>query len=55
MAMTLVIAARIRMPLEAAGCVSFRSSAGGITVLEEDDYRHNRRVVSLNDTSHLEP
>ncbi len=55
MAMTFVVAAWIRMPLEAAGYVSLRSSSGGITVLEEDDYWHNRRVVSLNDTSHLEP
>jgi 2,3-bisphosphoglycerate-dependent phosphoglycerate mutase len=54
MAMTFVIAAWIRMPLEAAGYVSFRSTSGGITVLEEDDYWHNRRVASLNDTSHLQ-
>ena len=30
-----------------------RSSSGGITVLEEDDFFHNRTLVSLNDTSHL--
>lgn len=53
--MTFVVAAWIRMPLEAAGYVSFRSTSGGITVLEKDDHWHNRRVVSLDDTSHLEP
>jgi probable phosphoglycerate mutase len=53
MAMTFVICAWIKMPLEAAGHASFRASSGGITVLEEDDFWHNRRVVSLNDTSHL--
>ena len=53
MAMTFVVAAWIRMPIEAAGYVAFSSSSGGITVLEEEDYWHNRRVVSLNDTSHL--
>ena len=41
------------MPIEAAGYVAFRSTSGGITVLREDDYFHNRAVESLNDTSHL--
>ena len=41
------------MSLESADYASFRASSGGITVLEQDDVFHNRRVVSLNDTSHL--
>ena len=54
MALTFVVSAWIRMPLEAAGYVAFRSTSGGITVLHEDDFFHNRAVVSLNDTSHLD-
>ena len=52
-ALTFVIAAWIKMPLEAAGYVNFRSSSGGITHLIEDDYFHNRGVTLLNDTTHL--
>ncbi|MFC9252304.1 histidine phosphatase family protein [Amycolatopsis thailandensis] len=46
-ALTFVIAAWIRMPLEAAGYVDFRGSPGSVTVLREDDYFHNRQVVTL--------
>ncbi|WP_414944756.1 histidine phosphatase family protein [Amycolatopsis sp. cmx-11-32] len=46
-ALTFVIAAWIRMPLESAGYVDFRGSPGSVTVLREDDYFHNRQVVSL--------
>jgi 2,3-bisphosphoglycerate-dependent phosphoglycerate mutase len=53
-ALTFVIAAWIKMPLEAADYVNFHSSSGGITHLIEDDYFHNRRVAGLDDTSHLE-
>ena len=52
-AVTFVIAAWIKMPLEAAGYVNFASSSGGITHLIEDDYFHNRGVAVVNDTSHL--
>lgn len=52
-ALTFVVAAWIHLPLESAGYVNLRSSSGGITVLEQDDFFHNRTVVSLNDTSHL--
>jgi 2,3-bisphosphoglycerate-dependent phosphoglycerate mutase len=50
---TFVIARWIGMPVDALACVSFRVSLGGITHLREDDYFHNRCVMSLNDTSHL--
>ncbi|WP_414936372.1 histidine phosphatase family protein [Amycolatopsis sp. cmx-11-51] len=46
-ALTFVIAAWIRMPLESAGYVDFRGPPGSVTVLREDDYFHNRQVVSL--------
>jgi probable phosphoglycerate mutase len=52
-AMTFVVAAWIRMPLESAGWVNFRSNAGGITHLHEDDELFNRYVMSLNDRTHL--
>jgi 2,3-bisphosphoglycerate-dependent phosphoglycerate mutase len=52
-AMTFVVAAWIGMPLESAGWVSFRSNAGGITHLREDDELFNRTVMSLNDRAHL--
>jgi 2,3-bisphosphoglycerate-dependent phosphoglycerate mutase len=52
-AVTFAVAAWIRMPLESAGWVNFRSSPGGITHLREDDELFNRQVVSLNDRTHL--
>ena len=52
-AMTFVVAAWIRMPLESGGWVNFRSNAGGITHLREDDELFNRYVMSLNDCGHL--
>jgi len=52
-ALTFVVAAWIHLPLESAGYVNMRSSSGGITVLEQDDFFHNRTLVCLNDTSHL--
>jgi probable phosphoglycerate mutase len=52
--MTFVVCAWIRMPIEAAGYASFRSTSGGITVLREDDHFRNRAVKSLNDTAHLQ-
>ncbi|RKN51208.1 histidine phosphatase family protein [Micromonospora endolithica] len=53
MTATFLLAAWIGMPIDAAGLVGFRFSAGGITLLREDDYFHNRGVVHLDDTSHL--
>jgi probable phosphoglycerate mutase len=52
-ALTFVVAAWIHLPLDAAGYVNMRASSGGITLLVEDDFFHNRSVVNLNDTSHL--
>ncbi|WP_030777000.1 histidine phosphatase family protein [Streptomyces sp. NRRL S-920] len=52
-ALTFVVAAWIRMPFESLHSVSFRAPAGSITVLREDDFFHNRQVVSLGDVRHL--
>ncbi len=53
-ALTFVVAAWIGMPIDALGYINLRSSAGSITVLREDDYFHNRQLVSLNNVGHLE-
>ncbi|MGW2815650.1 histidine phosphatase family protein [Streptomyces sp. NPDC001415] len=51
--LTFVVASWIKMPIESAGYASFRAPAGSITTLREDDFFHNRQVVSLGDTRHL--
>ena len=51
---TYLIAAWIRLPLEKAGYVKFKVSPGSITHLREDDFFHDRQVMSLNDVGHLE-
>ncbi|MFE4685229.1 histidine phosphatase family protein [Streptomyces sp. NPDC056721] len=52
--LTFVVASWIKMPIESAGYASFRASSGSITTLHEDDFFHNRHVVSLGDTLHLD-
>lgn len=52
-ALTFLVAAWTRMPIDALGHVAFRSSSGGITVLREDDFFRNRAVVGLNSVAHL--
>lgn len=52
-AATMVLAAWIKMPIDAAGSVSFRAPSGSITELREDDFFHNRQVVRLGDVTHL--
>jgi probable phosphoglycerate mutase len=54
MAATFLVAAWIKMPVDSLGYVSFGLKSGSITTLKEDDYFHNRQVVSLADTSHLD-
>lgn len=48
-----VVAAWLGLPVTACAYASFRASAGGITVLREDDRFRNRTLHTLNDTSHL--
>lgn len=52
-AVTFVVAAWVRMPLESTGYISLASNAGGITHLQEDDVRRNRAVRFLNAREHL--
>ncbi|MGY8696039.1 MAG: histidine phosphatase family protein [Verrucomicrobiia bacterium] len=53
-AMTFVVAAWIRMPLEASGYINIKASPGGITLLQEDDFLRNRQLRYVNRISHLE-
>jgi probable phosphoglycerate mutase len=52
-ALTYVITAWLEMPWSNTGYTSFAARPGGITTLVEDDFFHNRQVVTLADTSHL--
>ncbi|MCY0939906.1 hypothetical protein [Streptomyces antarcticus] len=53
-ALTFVVAAWIGMPIDSLGHVNFRVASGSITHLREDDFFHNRQLVRLGDTRHLE-
>lgn len=52
-ALTFVIAAWIKMPIDAAGHVFFHARSGSITHLHQDDFWKGRSVVGLADVSHL--
>jgi probable phosphoglycerate mutase len=54
-ALTFIICAWLRFPLESANYASFRATGGGITTLQEDNRYHYRTVESLNNTAHLKP
>jgi probable phosphoglycerate mutase len=51
-ALTFVVAAFTRLPLEAIGYLYLRSTSGGISTLGEDEL-HSRVVMSLNSSEHL--
>ncbi|WP_455410020.1 histidine phosphatase family protein [Streptomyces hiroshimensis] len=53
-ALTFVVAAWIRMPIESLGYINLRAPSGSITHLSEDDFFHNRRLDRLGDTRHLD-
>ncbi|MFV2144616.1 MULTISPECIES: hypothetical protein [Isoptericola] len=42
------------MPIEAAGHAAFPVHSGSITTLREDDFFHNRAVLAVAETSHLQ-
>lgn len=52
-ALTFVVTAWARLPSETTGYLALRAASGSISVLSEDDYLHNRAVISLNGTDHL--
>jgi probable phosphoglycerate mutase len=53
-AFTFVVAAWIKMPIEALGYAGFKVTSGSITVLHEDDRWRSRRVERLGHTGHLD-
>jgi probable phosphoglycerate mutase len=52
-ALSFLVAAWIRVPIEAAAYIHLKPTSGGITHLKEDDAFHNRSILALSDTSHL--
>lgn len=52
---TFAVGAWTRLPIDALSYARFNGPSGSITELREDDYFHNRQVVRLGDTRHLEP
>ena len=50
---TFIISWWIGLPIEKTSYVHFASSSGGITILEEDDFFHNRNVAKMNLVDHL--
>lgn len=52
-ALTFLVMAWIAMPVDALGYVNLRSSPGGITLMREDDFFHNRQIVRLDSVDHL--
>ncbi len=53
-AATFVVAAWIGMPVQAAGSVAFPVASGSITTLREDEFFHNRAVLTVGDVAHLD-
>ena len=52
-ALTFVIAAWFRLPVESAGWIGFRPLSGGITHLQQDDRFRDRSLLSFNEQAHL--
>lgn len=52
-ALTFIIMAWMRVPIENMEYCNFSSSPGGITLLHEDDFFNNRGVRYVNRTDHL--
>lgn len=52
---TLLLAAWIEMPIEAAGRVQFGLTSGGITHLRRNDRNYSHEIVRLDQTAHLAP
>jgi probable phosphoglycerate mutase len=53
-AFTFLVAAWIRMPVEALGYAVFKTPSGSITTLHEDDLYRGRMVLRLGDARHLD-
>lgn len=51
--LSIVVAAWMKIPIEAAGFVAFPAGPGSITRLRQDDFFRNRAILSLGDRAHL--
>ena len=51
--LSMVIAAWMKIPIDASGFLSFPAKSGSITHLRQDDFFRSRAVISLADASHL--
>jgi broad specificity phosphatase PhoE len=51
--LSLVIAAWMRIPIDACGFINFPAKSGSITHLRQDEFFRNRAVMGLADISHL--
>ena len=51
--LSMVVAAWMRIPIDAAGFVSFPVKSGSITRLRQDDFFRNRAVISIGDVTHF--
>ncbi|CAA9271414.1 MAG: hypothetical protein AVDCRST_MAG83-3291 [uncultured Arthrobacter sp.] len=51
--LTYLISAWIKLPLDDAGHAKFSATPGGITRLREDGFTHDRCIIELNHSAHL--
>ncbi|MFD1703328.1 histidine phosphatase family protein [Methylopila henanensis] len=51
--LSMVVAAWMKIPIDAAGFVSFPVKSGSITRLRQDDFFRNRAVLSVGDVAHF--
>lgn len=51
--LSMVVAAWMRIPIDAAGFVSFPVKSGSITQFRQDDFLRNRAVISIGDVTHF--
>ncbi|WP_116653780.1 histidine phosphatase family protein [Pelagibacterium sediminicola] len=53
--LSMVVAAWMKIPIDAAGFVAFPVKSGSITRLRQDNFFRNRAVLSIGDRTHLSP
>lgn len=51
--LSMVVAAWMNIPIDAAGFMTFPAKAGSITRLRQDEFFRNRALLSVGDTAHL--
>lgn len=51
--LSMVVAAWMKIPIDAAGFLAFPAKSGSITHLRQDEFFRNRAVISIGDKAHL--